>query len=160
MLNSFPLTVGTSEQPQNVTAVGISSREINLTWMAPHDNNAPITGYQVMYLLPEFVVGERLRVVNTSVVMAIISELLPGADYTFSVTALNEIGQSVPSDPLTVRTLDEGDTKMLKALLYCLCIYSPWSSPQCHGHCNIPHLHHGYLGHGPSHGPEWGHHYV
>ena len=111
MLNFFPLSADTSELPQNVTAVGISSREINLTWVEPHDNNAPITGYQVMYLLPEFVLGDRLRVVNTSVVMAIISELLPGADYTFSVTALNEIGQSVPSDPLTVRTLDEGNTR-------------------------------------------------
>ena len=99
------------EQPQDVTAVGISSREINLTWVEPHDNNAPITGYQVMYMLPEFVVEEREVVVNTSVEIATISELFPGVNYTFTVTAFNEIDQSTPSDPVTVRTLDEGKTQ-------------------------------------------------
>ena len=98
-----------------MTAVGISSREINLTWVEPHDNNAPITGYQVMYMLPEFVVEERdLEVVmNTSVEMATISELFPGVNYTFTVAALNEIDQSTPSDPVTVRTLDEGETQSI-----------------------------------------------
>ena len=96
-----------------MTAVGISSREINLTWVEPHDNNAPITGYQVMYMLPEFVVGEREVVVDTSAEMVTISELFPGVNYTFTVTALNEIGPSTPSDPVTVRTLDEGETQSI-----------------------------------------------
>ncbi len=98
------------EQPQNVRAVGVGSREVNLTWVEPHDNNAPISGYQVTYMQPEFVTGERERVVNTSAVeMATITGLFPGVDYMFKVIAYNEIGPSIPSDPLTVRTLDEGE---------------------------------------------------
>ena len=95
------------EQPQDVTAVGVSSREVNLTWVEPHDNNAPITGYQITYMLPEFVVGEREVVVDTDVEMLTISELFPGVNYTFTVTAVNEISPSSPSDPLRVRTSDE-----------------------------------------------------
>jgi hypothetical protein len=91
-----------------VTAVNVSSREINLTWVEPHDNNVAITGYSVMYMLPEFVTQERERVVNTSVEMATISELFPGVNYTFTVTAINAMGMSPPSDPLEVRTPEEG----------------------------------------------------
>ena len=89
-------------------AVNVASHEINLTWVEPHDNNAPIIEYWVMYTEPEFVAGERGRVVNTSTEMATISGLFPGVNYTFTITALNEIGASLPSDPLTVRTLNEG----------------------------------------------------
>ncbi len=90
-------------------AVNFSSREINLTWVEPHDNNAPIMGYLVMYVEPEFVAGEREEVVNISgsEEMATISGLFPGVNYTFTVTAYNEIGDSAPSDLLTVRTLAE-----------------------------------------------------
>ena len=96
------------EQPQNVMAVGVGSREVNLTWVEPHDNNAPITGYQVMYMEPEFVTGERRRVLNTSLEMATITGLFPGANYTFSIVAYNDIGQSDPSDPLSIRMQSEG----------------------------------------------------
>ena len=99
------------EQPVNVTAVGVSSQEVNLMWVEPHDNNAPITGYQVAYMEPVFVTGERERVVNTSAIeMATITGLFPGVDYMFMVSAYNEIGQSEPSDPLLVRTDDERES--------------------------------------------------
>ena len=79
-------------------------------WVEPHDNNAPIQGYLVMYMEPEFVTGEQEREANISepVEMVNITGLAPGVDYTFTVTAYNGIGESAPSDPLTVRTLDEG----------------------------------------------------
>ena len=96
------------EQPQNVTASRVTSREINLTWVEPHDNNAPILGYLVRYMEPDFVGGDLAREVNTSVEMATITDLSPGVDYEFTVTAYNQIGSSSPSDTLTVRTLDEG----------------------------------------------------
>ena len=94
-----------------MTAVGVSSREVNLTWVEPHDNNAPITGYRVMYMAPEFVAGDRRRMVmvNMPIEMATITDLFPGVNYTFSVVAINDIGPSVASDPLPVRTLDEGE---------------------------------------------------
>lgn len=96
--------------PQNVTAVVVRSREVRLTWVMPHDNNAPILRYQVTYVHPDFLTGDRSRVVNTSAVeSATITGLFPGADYTFIVIAINEIGPSLPSAPLLVRTLDEGE---------------------------------------------------
>ena len=60
--------------------------------MEPHDNNAPLSGYQVTYMQPGFVAGERGRVVNTSIEFAVITGLFPGVDYMFSVIAFNEIG--------------------------------------------------------------------
>ena len=64
--------------------------------------------YEVMYMQPEFVTGERGRVVNSTVEMATITGLFPGVNYTFTVTAHNEEGASTPSAPLTVRTDEEG----------------------------------------------------
>ena len=54
-----------------------------------------------------------MRVVNATIEMANITDLFPGVDYTFTVIAYNEIGPSVPSDPLTVRTVDEGKQHIL-----------------------------------------------
>jgi len=73
----------------------------------PHDNNAPISGYRVSYMQPAFIMEMRQREENTTSEMITITNLFPGVDYTFIITAFNEIGQSVPSEPLTVRTLDE-----------------------------------------------------
>ena len=33
------------EMPQNLMAVNLTSRNFTLTWVEPHDNNAPIDGY-------------------------------------------------------------------------------------------------------------------
>ena len=95
------------EQPQNVTAVMVNSRSIVLEWMEPHDNNAPIVGYRVFYQQPSFVEGD-MEQANSSEEMVTITGLLPGVDYTFTVTAFNEIGEGVPSEPLAVRTNEEG----------------------------------------------------
>jgi len=98
----------------------------------PHDNNAPITSYEVIYMEPAFVTGERNVVVNAIMEMVTISNLYPGVNYTFTVRALNEIGNSPTSDPLTVRTLEEG--KSLILLHFPLTLSSkiavPGSSPE------------------------------
>ena len=91
-------------------AINVSSRSLFLRWEAPH---APIQLYKVMYMEPSFMEGNLIKVVSTSVEMATITTLFPGVNYTFTVTAYNEIGPSVPSDPLTVRTLDEGKQQIL-----------------------------------------------
>ena len=95
------------EQPQNVQAVKINSRNIILTWMEPHNNNAPIQGYRIMYTQPDFL-GSTDEVVTVTVEYATIAGLHPGVTYRFTVVAFNEIGDSVPSDPAKVQTKDEG----------------------------------------------------
>jgi len=81
---------------------------------------------------PAFVTGERNVVVNAIMEMVTISNLYPGVNYTFTVRALNEIGNSPTSDPLTVRTLEEG--KSLILLHFPLTLSSkiavPGSSPE------------------------------
>ena len=88
--------------------MNVASRTVDLTWVEPHDNNAPITGYIVYFMEPVFVEGERNRMVDTTEEMASITNLSPGVDYSFTIIAINDIGPSTPSAPLAVRTLDEG----------------------------------------------------
>lgn len=96
------------EQPQMLRAINVSSRNITLTWVEPHDNNAPIQFYLVKYSQPSFVRGDLTRNVTTVEEEAFIPGLFPGVDYSFTVTAINEIGMSLSSNPFFQRTLDEG----------------------------------------------------
>ena len=78
-------------------------------WEEPHNNNAPITGYRVTYQQPAFLdPSSGVQVVNSTVEMADITGLHPGVTYNFTVVAFNEIGDSTPSDMVSVTTLEEG----------------------------------------------------
>ena len=83
------------------------SRSVVFTWMEPHDNNAPILGYFVLYKQPSFAGGEEVvqQVADKTVH---VFELLPGVTYNLTVIAYNEIGNSTESESLTVKTLEEG----------------------------------------------------
>ena len=81
--------------------------------MEPHHNNAPVTGYRVMYTRPDFLIGsgsgeDENVVLSTSRERLVVTGLHPGVQYIFTVVAVNEIGDSLPSDPETTRTLEEG----------------------------------------------------
>ena len=88
--------------------VDISSRGLTLTWVEPHDNNAPISRYEVTFMQTQCDTEERDGEVSSTVEMTTITGLYPGVNYTFTVTAVNEIGPSLPSAPLTVTTEEEG----------------------------------------------------
>ena len=100
--------VATPLQVVNVFAFNITSRSLSLQWVEPHSNNGPVQYYMVMFMDPAFVNEERTRIVNSTVEMADIEALYPGIDYSFTVVAANEIGRSIPSLPLVVRTSNEG----------------------------------------------------
>ena len=104
MCTSF---TATPERPRNVEGVNITSRNLTLQWVEPHDSNAPILGYLVMYREPVFQGGSAV-VLNTTNTRVDVTGLLPGITYDFTVVAYNEIGNSPPSDVAPVRTLDEG----------------------------------------------------
>ena len=99
--------VDTPERPQNITALEIQSRYLVLTWIEPHDNNAPVLGYLVQYNQPEFD-GGLMVVLNVSEAMVNITALFPGVIYNFTVIAFNEVGNSSPSVLTPFTTLDEG----------------------------------------------------
>ena len=90
------------EPPQSLFAAEITSNAIYLTWLKPHDNNAPILGYYITFIGAGL--GEKV-VVNTSKESADFCSLWSDANYTFNITAFNELGVSDPSDSLTVWTL-------------------------------------------------------
>ncbi len=107
--------------PEGVAAASIASRQITLTWVEPHDNNAPIMNYQVQYLQPEFVTGNREVIVTTTITTTTLTGLYPGVTYIFTITAHNIIGSSLPSLRAIVRTLDEGKSlnESINILLLC-----------------------------------------
>ena len=94
--------------PVNLTAEVINSRDVTLVWVEPHDNNAPVLRYRVYYLTPNFLgaVERSVETVNDTE-SVVVPDLHPGEIYNFTVTAVNEEGESERSDPLTVRTSEE-----------------------------------------------------
>ena len=96
------------EPPVNVIVVGIQSRSIALSWTEPHDNNAPIQGYFVFFEEPSFAGGD-IVIVSTSQENAVLTDLFPGVEYTFTVVAYNAIGNSSESESVQVRTDEEGE---------------------------------------------------
>ena len=99
------------EIPINLTFSDLTSRSLNLLWIEPHANNAPILNYFVVYTNPNFLAG---AVVTLSVngpdppEELFIDNLHPGVTYSFTVFANNEEGNGSSSQPLSVRTLEEG----------------------------------------------------
>ena len=107
MYNNTVLFIDIPERPQNITVLDIQSRSIVLSWIKPHDNNAPILGYFIYYEQPSFIGEETITFLTTDEV-ASLTELFPGVAYNFTVIAYNSIGNSTESDSIQQRTLDEG----------------------------------------------------
>ena len=76
--------------------------------MEPHHNNAPVTGYRVTYTEPDFLGGGVVNVISDDAAV-VISGLHPGVEYVFTVIAINDIGESVPSEEERATTLEEGE---------------------------------------------------
>ena len=93
-------------------AFNINSRRITLQWVEPHHNNAPVTGYRVMYTEPDFLGGVTVTVASSDEVH-VITGLHPGVEYVFTVIAINDIGESVPSDEERATTLEEGEVEIV-----------------------------------------------
>jgi len=91
----------------------VTSRGLFINWTEPHDNNAPITGYNITYQNPDHLVrapnNQPQDVTVTSMKeQVMITDLHPAESYSFIVIAYNDICPSVPSEPVNVRTMEEG----------------------------------------------------
>lgn len=87
--------------------VNVTSRSLTLQWVEPHDSNAPILGYKVMYTEPDFLRGNPVTLPSNRTTLEV-TNLVPGVTYNFTVVAFNNIGDSPQSNIAPVRTLDEG----------------------------------------------------
>lgn len=96
-----------SDRPEKpiFTAVSVSSNKTGLSWRVPHDNNAPVIGYRLMYFQND--TGDYMDF-ETANNTYNVTNLLPGVTYDFTVVAINDIGESAASDVLTITTLEEG----------------------------------------------------
>ena len=127
----LPVLIGIPEQPQNITAVETQSRYLLLTWVEPHDNNAPILGYFVSYNQPDFAGGERITL-NVSEEMVNVTNLFPGFTYNFTVIGYNDIGNSTESESAPLSTLEEGENilSVVGMLFTVISITVPGNPPQ------------------------------
>lgn len=90
------------DAPTGLKVGTVGNRTVELSWLAPASNGAPITGYTVLDQT-----GAERACASTS---CTITELKNGSEYTFRVLARNEIGESElsgSSAPATPDTLPE-----------------------------------------------------
>ena len=90
----------------------MSSHSLTINWTRPHDNNDPITGYNISYQNPDHAVmdngvAHNMTVSSTEEQVTIV-DLLPGENYTFTIIAINNICSNPSSVLATVRTKEEG----------------------------------------------------
>ena len=90
----------------------MNSRDLTINWTRPHDNNDPITSYNISYQNPDCLVmangvPQDVTVITTEEQVTI-TGLHPGEYYIFTIIAINDICPSQPSEPVTMRTMGEG----------------------------------------------------
>ncbi|XP_047472722.1 Down syndrome cell adhesion molecule-like protein Dscam2 isoform X20 [Penaeus chinensis] len=97
------------EQPSSLKVLDKSGRSVELSWTSPYDGNSPITRYIVEYKLSRRNWendGERMMVPGNQN-MAAVLDLRPATTYHLRIVARNEIGDSDPSDIVTIITAEE-----------------------------------------------------
>ena len=106
---SFSCLLAVPDEPLNLTARNVTSRNLTLEWIRPHHNNAPILGYYIFYTHIDFLGGDIVTLlVKGAIEQQFIDELLPNVMYTFAVIAFNEEGNSSVSVHINVTTFGEG----------------------------------------------------
>ncbi|QDB78908.1 tandem-95 repeat protein [Georgenia wutianyii] len=89
--------IGVPERPTPPRVQEVRDQTVVLTWSAPADNGAPITGYRVE------AAGVSQQCPTTT---CTIGGLTNDVEYTFTVTATNKVGDSEPSGPSAVARPD------------------------------------------------------
>ena len=101
----LPVNADTPEQPVNVTVSEIRPFSIALSWVEPHNNNAPISDYIIDITTVETGATQMVRA-NASVEAFNVTDLLPFVNYSFTVRAENDEGLGRPSMPVFQQTLE------------------------------------------------------
>ncbi|XP_076065820.1 cell adhesion molecule Dscam1-like isoform X6 [Oratosquilla oratoria] len=97
------------ELPSSLKVIDKSGRYVELAWTPPYNGNSPITRYIVEFRLRRGnweTDGERVIVPGNHNI-ATVHDLRPATTYRFRIVARNEIGDSDPSDTVTIITTAE-----------------------------------------------------
>ena len=97
--------------PQNVQATAISSTEIMVTWdeIPGLDQNGIITDYEVQIEPLDFPADIFVDLLNTTTLSIVVTGLEEYVFYNISVRAYTSVGPGPYSDPVTERTLEDGN---------------------------------------------------
>ena len=97
--------------PQNVTAMAISSTEIEASWkeVSAVDENGIIIVYEVQYE-PLQTFGDQIstNTTNTTYLTTTVTGLQEYVEYNISVRAYTSVGPGPYSDPMIEITLEDG----------------------------------------------------
>ena len=100
------------EPPENVTTMVESSTEIQVSWeeVPAIDQNGEIITYEVQYEPVQTFNGQiSTAMMNTSMLSINLTGLQEFVDYNISVRAYTSAGPGPYSDPVTERTLEDGE---------------------------------------------------
>ena len=97
--------LGLPGQPPAPTATSVSTHFINISWTAPSDKGAGITGYDVQWQA----VGEAVKT-EKEITGSLTAKLdvTPYTEYDIQVRAYNGKGNGPWSHPLNVRSKESG----------------------------------------------------
>ncbi|XP_059477747.1 cell adhesion molecule Dscam2 isoform X48 [Neocloeon triangulifer] len=97
------------EAPYDLKVLDKSGRSVQLSWEPPYDGNSPIKKYSLEYKISKGTWEsdiDRVMVPGESTVAGIFN-LRPATTYSIRIVGENEIGQSEPSDTVTIITAEE-----------------------------------------------------
>ena len=108
-LSSFTVT-SVPGAPMSLVATTVSATEIGLSWMAPSDDGgSPITGYKLAYHKDGATAfGQEIMGIAADATSYAHTGLDKGTAYHYRLIALNEIGESAPSNEASATTRSSG----------------------------------------------------
>ena len=90
----------------------MSSRSIQITWLAAKDSGSGIIGHDVLYNRADKPVIERLWKIhvvgNPHQFNVTLGNLLPNREYEFKIYARSKETRGVPSEIVKVKTVEDG----------------------------------------------------
>ena len=90
--------------PQSLASIRNDPIDYTFSWSPPTEPNGMITGYQLECVPQPGLSLPTLTNITTDTTLTVSTGLNHGVNYTCTVTAMNEVGPSSPSEPVTFRT--------------------------------------------------------
>ncbi|GAA6085811.1 Down syndrome cell adhesion molecule [Tachysurus ichikawai] len=137
------LIVQDRPDPPEVEIREVKDRTIALRWTMGFDGNSPITGYDINYKnkSASWALSQTTKDVSPQLNQATIIELHPASTYNIRMFAKNQIGESRPSNELTITTDEAREWSLLSRMFTYTMSYSSssvilflpvsYSSSQC-----------------------------
>src|SRR6267143_865640 len=126
------------QSPTNLTASAVSSSQINLSWSAPANSNySAITGYKIERVTGNSTTWENVTSnTNSNATLYSDTKLEHGTTYTYSVSAINQMGTSYQSNTTfatTFNTVPQPPTNLSATAISSSQINLSWTAPSNNG---------------------------